>query len=96
MDQEVFSKTNLLEVLTEVTGPIGTATHNRGNTLIDGIYVSQVLLPVITGGYLTFDAAIPSDHRALWIEIPGQVLGLGKSSTPTNLSAWQLQCKDPS
>jgi len=65
-------------------GPIGTATHNWGSTLINGIYVSCKLFPVVTGGYLAFNTGIPSDHRALWIDLPGVILGLGEAYTPKN------------
>jgi len=63
--------------------------------LIDGNYVSHELLPVVTGSYLAFNAGIPSDHRALWIDLPGVVSGFGKAYTPTKSNTWQLQCKDP-
>jgi len=87
---------DLVEVLTELTGPIATATHNRGQVLINGIYVTPLIIPAITGGYLAFEAGIPSNHRALWIDVPGEVLvGLNDSNTPRKPSAQQLQCKDP-
>ncbi len=63
-----FDNLNLVEALTELSNLPPTATHNRGSATIDGIYVSKGLLPSMTGGYLAFDAGIPSDHRALWVD----------------------------
>jgi len=79
---------DLVEVLMEITGPITTAMHNHGQVLIVGNYVSPSIIPAITGGYLAFEAGIPSDHRALWIDVPGEVLSLVNSYTPCKLSAW--------
>jgi len=93
--RKFFNKLNLVEVLTELTGLPPTATHNRGSTAIDGIYVSQRLLPLITGGYLAFDAGIPSDHRLLWIDIPGTVLGFDEETKIHKPKARRLQCRDP-
>jgi len=45
------------------------ATHNRGSLPIDGIFLPSVLLNHCESGYLEFGEAIPSDHRALWINI---------------------------
>jgi len=42
-----------------------------------------------------FDTGISSNHRALWINLPGVTLGLSEAYTPTKSNAWQLQCKDP-
>jgi len=77
-----FANVDLAEVLTEITGPIATATHNCSQMPINGIYVSPSLIPAITGGYLAFEAGIPSDHRALWIDVPRVVLGRADSYTP--------------
>jgi len=62
---------------------------------INGMYVSPSLIAVITGGYLAFEAGIPSNHRALWIDIPREVLGLEDNYTPWKPSTRWLQCKDP-
>jgi len=93
--KQFFAKVNLLDVLTKLMGPIGTATHNMGSTLIDGIYVSRKLFLVVKGGYLVFDTGIPNNHRALWIDLPGVILGLCKAYTPKQSNAQHLQCKDP-
>jgi hypothetical protein len=42
-------------------------TFHRGQTSIDGIFVSHTIKPV-QGGYLPF-GSLPSDHRCLWIDI---------------------------
>jgi len=73
---QFFANINLIEAISTITGSPPMATYNRGTMPIDGIYVSPDLLPLIKGGYLAFDAGIPSNHRALWIDIPGRILGL--------------------
>jgi len=71
------------------------ATYNQGTKPIDGIYVSPDLLLLIQGGYLAFNAGIPSNHRALWIDIPGSLLGLANEGKLRKSEAQQLQCRDP-
>jgi len=90
-----FDHLNLVEALTELTNLPPTATHNRGSATIDGIYVSKGLLPSLTGRYLAFDAGIPSDHRALWVDIPGTILGFDEEYKICKPNARHLQCRDP-
>jgi len=90
-----FDNLNLVKALTELTSLPPTATHNRGSATIDGIYVSKILLPLLTGGYLAFDAGIPSDHRALWVDIPGTILGFDEEYKIRKPNARHLQCRDP-
>jgi len=80
MDKFFFAELNLTEAITAITDQPPTATHNRGTNPIDGIYVSMDLLSSITGGYLAFETVIPSDHRALWIDVPSILLGLEETS----------------
>ncbi len=93
--KEFFEELNLIEALTAITALPLTATHILGSNTIDGIYVSPDLLPSITGGYLAFDTVLPSDHRALWIDVPGIILGFEEESQLQRSSARHLQCHDP-
>jgi len=93
--QRYFEDLNLVEALTYLTGLPPTATHNRGSTPIDGIYISPALLPSISGGYLAFETILPSDHRALWIDVPGILLGLDETPHLRKPQARRLQCRDP-
>jgi len=43
--------------------------------------MSSELILAMKGGYLAFDARIPSNYRVLWIDLPGVVLGLGELPT---------------
>ncbi len=90
-----FHNLNIVKALSELTSLPPTATHNRGSTTIDGIYVSKGLLPSITGGYLAFDAGILSDHRVLWIDIPGTILGFDEEYKICKPNTCQIQCRDP-
>jgi hypothetical protein len=69
-------------------------TYNRGVEAIDAIYVSQALVGCQCG-YLAFGAAIPSDHRALWVDIPFQ-LAFGHHLPPVVFPhARCLKCQVP-
>jgi len=74
----VYKLICLSKAITMLMGPPAKATLG---VPIDGIFVSGKLLPVAKGGYLAFEAGGPSDHQALWIDLPGVVLGLGKLVT---------------
>ncbi len=47
-------------------------THNRGSHPIDGIFIPLNLLEKSQTGYLEFGKVLPSDHRAVWIEVDAQ------------------------
>jgi len=69
-------------------------TYNRGQAAIDAIYVTPALLGSRCG-YLAFGDAIPSDHRAIWVDIPYHI-AFGHSSPPIiRPRARRLQCQDP-
>jgi len=71
------------------------ATHNRGSLPIDGIFLPSTLIDHCDSGYLEFGEAIPSDHRALWIDIPAHYIGLEKKEAIERPLARRLHCKDP-
>jgi len=50
------------------------ATHNHGSAPIDGIFILLTLLGHCKAGYLAFGDGFPSDHRALWLDIPTQCI----------------------
>ena len=68
---EKMAGTGLKEFITHSHGlNSAPATHQAGSVPIDGIYISESLLPFVRGGYMGFAQATLSDHRALWIELP--------------------------
>jgi len=93
--RQFFANINLIEAISTITGSPPTATYNQGTMPIDGIYVSPDLLLLIQGGYLAFDAGILSDHRALWIDIPGSLRGLDDEGKLCKPGAQRLQCRHP-
>jgi len=71
------------------------ATHNRGSYPIDGIFLPITLVDQCRTGYLEFGKAVPSNHRAVWLDIPVQyVCPVNKDAIKWPL-AQQLHCKDP-
>jgi len=71
------------------------ATHNQGSAPIDGIFVLITLLKHCNTGYLDLGDAVPSDHRAMWLDIPTQCICPIDQETIMQSPAWWLQCKDP-
>jgi len=77
----------LVDAVTGQHGQLGPNTHNRGTNPIDGIFIPIALLPNVSSGYFAFGEGIPSDHRALWIDIPLAALGWFNVPEPIPLKA---------
>jgi len=71
------------------------ATHNRGSLPIDGIFLPNALIDHCESGYLDFGEAIPSDHRAIWIDILAQFICPEGTEAIERPIARRLHCKDP-
>jgi len=71
------------------------ATHNQGSAPIDGIFIPLTLLEHCQAGYLAFGDGVPSNHWALWLDIPTQCICPVETEMIARPPAWQLQCKDP-
>ncbi len=93
--RSTFQQMGLVEAVTGQHGQIGPNTYNRGTNPIDGIFIPNALLPHVSSGYLTFGEGIPSDHRALWIDIPLEALGWFTIPESIPLKARRLKCNDP-
>jgi len=69
--------------------------QQHGQVLIDGIFVSPILLDGARGGYLAFDDILGSDHCSIWMDIPASILwGMAQYQQTQAKASW-LQCKDP-
>jgi len=90
-----FWQMGLREIMTTQHGNQGPNTHNRGTNPIDGIFIPAQLIQEATLGYLAFGEGIPSDHWALWLDIPIAALGWFTVPKPIPLRAWRLKCNDP-
>jgi len=64
----------LIEAITFLHKENPPNTHQRGQALIDGIFVSLLLLDGARGGYLAFDDGLGSDHHGIWMDIPASIL----------------------
>jgi len=71
------------------------ATHNQGSLPIDGIFIPMTLVNQCNMGYLAFGEALPSDHHALWLDIPAQLVCLVQQEAIERPLARQLHCRDP-
>jgi len=70
-------------------------THNQGSTPIDSIFVPSNFIPAIHSGYLAFGEGIPSNLRAVWVDILIDTLGWFKTAERIPLQVQCLKCKDP-
>jgi len=85
----------LVEALMHLNSGPAPPTYQRGSRPIDGIFIAPQLLPFAAGGYLAFGDAVPSDHRALWIDLHLPELCPQRSDVHIKPTARRLQCRDP-
>jgi len=71
------------------------ATHNQGSLPIDGIFIPMMLVDQCSTSYLTFREALPSNHRALWLDLLAQLVNLKQQEAIERPLARQLHCRDP-
>jgi len=84
MNDEVTSPTlakfcrelNLVEAISTLHGKSPLPTHQSGSKAIDGIYLSRNLLRDAQGGFLAFSEVMNSDHRAVWLDIRAEKVGM--------------------
>jgi len=93
--QSYFSKFGMSEVCSTLHGPLLPTTHNRGMLPIDSIFAPDALIPMCHAGYLAFREGVPSDHQAVWMDIPSALLHMCKDTYPVKASTRRLQCADP-
>jgi len=89
------SSLGLVEAITWIHQGDPPPTYQQGTRPIDGIFVAPQLLDQASGGYLSFGAAIPSDHRAIWINLHLPQFGPRQNDAHIKLAARQLKCSDP-
>ena len=90
---QLFEEYGLREVITSKHDSEAPGTHNRGSVPIDGIFCSDSL-PIHRGGYLGFQD-ICGDHRALWIDIPIEVIIGFRMPSVVIPAARRLKTEDP-
>jgi len=90
-----FSRFGLSKVCSTLHGPSLPATHNCRNLPIDGIFAPDALIPMCCAGYLDFGEGVPSNHCAIWIDIPAAALHMCQQNSPAKAQARCLQCADP-
>ena len=93
VQRKYFSALGIREVLLEKYGSAPN-TFEFGSKPIDGIFMSSTL-EIQQGGYLPFGDGIPSDHRALWVDISYST-AFGHNMPPISKpQARRLTCKHP-
>jgi len=85
----------LAEAITQQHGPNGPNTHNWGQNPIDAIFLPTDIIQSVNSGYLAFGEGIPSDHCAMWIDIPLAALGWFQTPELILIRARRLKGNDP-
>jgi len=62
---------------------------------IDSIYMSQALLEGSKGRFLPFGEVMGSNHRALWIDIHAEQVGMEQQELIVSPAQCHLKCQDP-
>jgi len=62
---------------------------------IDGIFLSPALLADARGGILALGSVMPSDHRALWVDIKASVVAMEQRDSAIQQACRRLKCNDP-
>jgi len=79
----MFQHLGLSEVIITQHGTHRPNTHNHRQNPIDGIFLPNQLVQEVQSGYLAFGKGIPSDHRAVWVDLP--IAALGWFTTPESV-----------
>ncbi len=93
--QKFCRELHLVEAISSMHGPAKTPTHQRGQKAIDGIYISRSLLSHAKGGFLLFGEVMASDHRAVWIDIRAETVGMADQDMISCPAKQRLKCQDP-
>ncbi len=72
--QKQLRRMGLIKAITFLHKENPLNTHQRGQALIDRIFVSPILLDGARGGYLAFDNRLGSDHCCIWMDIRASTL----------------------
>jgi len=93
--KQMLSTVGLVDIAMALHPQQPPATHNRGSALIDRIFVPVTLTKYCQAGYLAFGDTVPSDHHAMWLDIPAQLVCPHIAEPIEQPLACRLQCKDP-
>jgi len=94
MRNSTFRQMGLAETVIAQHGIQLPNTHNQGTNPIDGIFIPTTLIQAVTSGYFAFREGIPSDHRAVWIDILLAALGWFNIPELVPLHARRLKCSN--
>jgi len=95
MIRQFCDELHLVEAISTLHGPAQKPTHQRGRRAIDGIYMSRSLLHGARGGFLQFGDVMGSDHRAVWVDISADIVGMKHQDPITSPARRRLKCQDP-
>jgi len=93
--QKFCQDLHLVEAILTLHGKSPHPTHQHGSKAIDGIYILRSLLQDAHGGFLAFGEVMHSDHRAVWLDIQAEAVGMIQQETISCLVCCQLKCQDP-
>jgi len=85
----------MVEAITYLSPEMAPPTYQRGSHPFDGIFAAPQLLKKAASRYLSFGDTIPSDHRAIWLDLHLPEVCPIYQEVYIKPRAWWLQCKDP-
>jgi len=89
------AKLGLVEAITWLHPIDPPPTYQRGRCPINGILLAPKMLQKVAGGYFCFGKVVPSDHRAIWLDLHLPEICPCDQMPHTPPRARWLQCKDP-
>jgi len=89
------ARLGLVEALTWLYPTSPPPTYQRGQRSIDGIFIAPQLLAMAAGGYRSFGDAVPSDHRAIWLDLHLPEICPVQQAAHIKPSTRRLKCNDP-
>ena len=96
----IIHKHKLCDALGSLHGHDQPPTYARGKRTIDYIFCSeQIIDSIVKGGILSYNEIIPSDHRALFIDIninqalKGTINGINRQTTTFFTTKHKKKCK---
>jgi len=91
----MFQHLGLSEVIITQHGTHRPNTHNHRQNPVDRIFLPNWLIQEVQSGYLAFREGIPSDHWAVWVDLPLAALGWFTTTESVPPRTRRLKCNNP-
>jgi len=79
---QFFWEFDLVEAVMGINHGQAQAMHNRGSKPIDSIFVPAQFLQHCCGGYFDLGEGVLSNHQAVWLDIPADLVCSHQAEQP--------------